>query len=143
MSIPTRDELVAEAARQIYDGFDRYNRQFRRITDRARRRFEERDWKGQFADIAARVELYEHWATRTESEIREWLGDHVTEHELWSDIRSYYGLRVEAVPDAGFMKTFFNSITRRIFGTVGVDRQVGRDITDASRHDRAGPVPAG
>jgi len=121
---PSREQLVAEAARRIHDGFDRYNRQFRRITDRARRRFEERDWEGQFADIAARVELYEHWANRTEQAIRTWLGERVTDHELWPEIRAYYGRRVEAMPDAGFMKTFFNSITRRLFGTVGVDRQV-------------------
>lgn len=124
MSDPTREELVAEAARLIHDGFDRYNRQFRRITDRARRRFEARDWKGQFEDIAARVELYEHWASRTEKALRKWLDQSVADHALWPEIRSYYGLRVEAMPDAGFMKTFFNSITRRILGTVGVDAQV-------------------
>ena len=115
---------VAEAARRIHDGFERYNRQFRRITDRARQRFEERDWQGQFHDIAARVELYEHWANRTERSIRDWLGERVTDHGLWPEIRAYYGWRVEAMPDAGFMKTFFNSITRRIFGTVGVDPEL-------------------
>ncbi|WP_067562420.1 bifunctional isocitrate dehydrogenase kinase/phosphatase [Halofilum ochraceum] len=124
MNEGNRDALVAEAARRIHDGFERYNLQFRRITDRARRRFEERDWKGQFEDIAARVELYERWANRTERTLRASLGDHVTDHDLWPDIRACFGLRVEAMPDAGFMKTFFNSITRRIFGTLGVDPQV-------------------
>ncbi|MDX1610582.1 MAG: bifunctional isocitrate dehydrogenase kinase/phosphatase [Halofilum sp. (in: g-proteobacteria)] len=118
------EQAVAEAARLIHDGFDRYNRQFRRITDRARRRFEERDWKGQFEDIAARVELYEYWAKRTENALRKQLGPRVTDHDLWPHIRGYYGDRIEAMPDAGFMKTFFNSITRRIFGTIGVDRAV-------------------
>jgi len=117
-------QLTPGAARQIYDGFERYNRQFRRITDRARWRFEQRDWKGQLEDIAARVELYEHWASRTERALRRQLGRHVTDHDLWPEIRAYYGRRVEAVPDAGFMKTFFNSITRRIFGTSGVDAAV-------------------
>ncbi len=120
----SREQSVAEAARRIHDGFDRYNRQFRRITDRARRRFEQRDWKGQLADIAARVELYEQWAKRTVEALRRELGPQVTDHGLWPDIRDYYGQRVEAMPDAGFMKTFFNSITRRVFGTVGVDSAV-------------------
>jgi isocitrate dehydrogenase kinase/phosphatase len=124
MSVRPREALVADAARRIHDGFERYNRQFRRITDRARRRFEERDWKGQFEDIAARVELYERWANRTERVLRQSLGQRVTDHALWPNIRTCFGLRVEAMPDAGFMKTFFNSITRRIFGTLGVDPQV-------------------
>ena len=42
-----------------------YNRQFRRITDRARRRFEQRDWKGQIQDIGERVELYDKWCLKT------------------------------------------------------------------------------
>lgn len=124
MKARTPEQLVAEAAKQIYDGFERYNRQFRRITDRARWRFEQRDWKGQLEDIAARVELYEYWASRTERALRRRLGQRVTDHDLWPEIRAYYGQRVEAVPDAGFMKTFFNSITRRIFGTSGVDAAV-------------------
>ena len=124
MSGPACERRVAEAARRIHDGFERYNDQFRGITDRARGRFEARDWEGQFADIAARVELYEHWANRTERSIRDWLGECVADHELWPEIRAYYGRRIEAMPDAGFMKTFFNSITRRIFGTVGVDPQL-------------------
>ena len=48
---------VALCARLIYDGFIDYNRRFAAITARAARRFEQRDWKGQFHDIAERVEL--------------------------------------------------------------------------------------
>ncbi len=124
MTMQAREQLVSEAARRIHHGFERYNEEFREITERARQRFEDRDWKGQFEDIAARVELYEHWASCTERSIREWLDERVTDHELWPEIRAYYGARVEAVPEAGFMKTFFNSITRRLFGTLGVDPQV-------------------
>ena len=115
---------IPEAARLIHDGFVQYNRAFKRITDRAKRRFEQCDWQGQFRDIAERVELYETWVNRTERALRAYLGETVGDHALWQDIRAYFGERVEAVPDAGFMKTFFNSITRRIFGTVGVDPEV-------------------
>ncbi len=115
---------VAAAACCIHDGFIRYNRQFRRITARAGRRFEERDWKGQMADIAARVELYELWAGRTVKALNAELGDDLAGHSFWAEVRECFGLRVEAVPDAGFMKTFFNSITRRVFGTRGVNGSV-------------------
>jgi len=115
---------VPAAARVIHDGFVSYNRAFKRITDRAKRRFEQRDWQGQFRDIAERVELYEDWANRAERSMREHLGERVHDRDLWRSIRRNYGERIEGVPDAGFMKTFFNSITRRIFGTIGVDPQV-------------------
>ena len=115
---------AAEAARVIHDGFTAYNHEFQQITDRARRRFEQRDWAGQLRDVAERVELYEQWVNRTLTELRAHLGDHVIDHAVWQGLRSYFGDRVEGVPDAGFMKTFFNSITRRLLGTVGVDRDV-------------------
>ena len=51
-------ETVTHCAKLIYDGFDDYNRKFARITDRARRRFERRDWQGHQKDIAYRVDLY-------------------------------------------------------------------------------------
>jgi isocitrate dehydrogenase kinase/phosphatase len=115
---------IPDAARLVHDGFVQYNRAFKRITDRAKRRFEQRDWQGQFRDIAERVELYETWVNRTERAVRTRLGDAVQDQALWQEIRDYFGERVEEVPDAGFMKTFFNSITRRILGTVGVNPQV-------------------
>lgn len=119
-----RYQQVATAARCIHDGFVAYNRSFRAITARAGRRFEERDWKGQMADIAARVELYELWARQTVETLEGELGTDLADHGFWAEVRECFGRRVEAVPDAGFMKTFFNSITRRVFGTRGVNAAV-------------------
>jgi len=118
-----RRRAVAAAARIIHDGFVAYNREFQVITDRARRRFEQRDWQGQFHDIAERVELYEHWVQATLRALYETLAA-VDSRDFCHAIRAYFGARVEGVPDAGFMKTFFNSITRRLLGTVGVDPAV-------------------
>ena len=112
---------VARCSRLIYEGFESYNRQFRRLTDRARRRFEERDWKGQIQDIGERVELYDKWCLKIQREVRRQLKTEVDRRERWRRVREHYGSRIEDVPDAGFMKTFFNSISRRTFGTVGTD----------------------
>ena len=116
--------LHAVAAQIIYDGFIRYNKCFKKVTDRARRRFEGRDWKGQIQDVADRVELYESALRQVRLELRREIGAHVHDREFWKGVRGYFGTRLENVPDAGFMKTFYNSITRRIHGTVGVDPQV-------------------
>ncbi|RKZ49966.1 MAG: bifunctional isocitrate dehydrogenase kinase/phosphatase [Gammaproteobacteria bacterium] len=117
-------ELITESSQIIYDGFIHYNDVFHRITRRARTRFEKRDWQGHQQDIVERVDLYEKSVRRIVLELRRLLGARVKDHELWNSIRSYFGRRLEKVPDAGFIKTFFNSVTRRIFDTAGTDTRL-------------------
>jgi len=117
-------KLITESSQIIYDGFVHYNNLFHRITRRARTRFEKRDWQGHQQDIVDRVDLYEKSVRRIVLELRRHLDTRVKDHELWNAIRSYFGRRLDKVPDAGFIKTFFNSVTRRIFGTVGIDTQL-------------------
>ena len=114
-------DLIAECSQIIYDGFIRYNNYFHRMTRRARTRFEQRDWKGHQQDIVDRVDLYEKSVRRIVLALRNTLGNRVNNKTLWNEIRSYFGERLDQVPDNDFIKTFFNSTTRRIFGTEGVD----------------------
>ena len=117
-------ELIAECSQIIYDGFIRYNNYFHRITRRARTRFEQRDWKGHQNDIVDRVDLYEKSVRRIVLALRRTLGSQLTDKNLWHDIRGYFAGRLNQVPDNGFIKTFFNSTTRRIFGTEGHDPEL-------------------
>lgn len=122
--MPQSRKIVAESAQLIYGGFVRYDENFGRVTARARKRFETRDWKGVQDDLVGRVELYEKSVRRIVATLQKNLGPRATDHSLWNDIRWYFGQRVQNIPDAGFRKTYFNSITRRIFGTVGTDPEV-------------------
>ena len=117
-------ELIAECSQIIYDGFIRYNNYFHRITRRARTRFEQRDWKGHQNDIVDRVDLYEKSVRRIVLALRRTLGPQLTDKNLWHDIRGYFANRLNQVPDNDFIKTFFNSTTRRIFGTEGHDPEL-------------------
>ncbi len=117
-------DLIAECSQIIYDGFIRYNSNFHRMTKRARTRFEQRDWKGHQQDIVDRVDLYEKSVRRIVLALRKILGERVDDKALWHEIRSYFGERLNQVPDNDFIKTFFNSTTRRIFGTEGVDQSI-------------------
>lgn len=117
-------ELIAECSQVIYDGFIHYNNSFHRLTRRARTRFEQRDWKGHQQDIVDRVGLYEKSLRRIVLVVRRVLGDRLEDRELWHEIRRYFGERLNEVPDSDFIKTFFNSTTRRIFGTEGLDPQI-------------------
>ena len=117
-------DTVARVAELIFDGFLKYNSNFARITERAQRRFEGQDWAGHRQDIAERVDLYEKSVRRIVLALRRQLGEQVCDRELWGGARAYFGERLHNVPDAGFMKTFFNSITRRIFDTIGMDARL-------------------
>ncbi|MGH8245334.1 MAG: isocitrate dehydrogenase kinase/phosphatase AceK regulatory subunit, partial [Gammaproteobacteria bacterium] len=81
---------IAQSAQLIYDGFQLYNEDFARMTNRAHRRFEQRDWKGHQKDIVARVDLYEKSVRQIMSTLQNHLGPRVTDHELWNEIRWYY-----------------------------------------------------
>ena len=119
-----RKQTIAHIAEFIYERFLKYNENFTRITERARRRFEQQDWGGHQQDTVERVELYEKSVRHIVVSLRKELGPRVIDRRLWHSIRKYFGKRLYNVPDAGFMKTFFNSITRRIFDTVGTDAEI-------------------
>ena len=119
-----RKQTIARISEFIYEGFQKYNENFFRITERARRRFEQRDWEGHQQDIIERVELYEKSVRRIVVSLRKNLGPRVMDRKLWHSTRRYFGERLYNVPDAGFLKTFFNSTTRRIFDTVGTDPEI-------------------
>ncbi|HJS91469.1 MAG TPA: bifunctional isocitrate dehydrogenase kinase/phosphatase [Steroidobacteraceae bacterium] len=108
-------------ARRIAGAFVEYNAEFRAITRRAPVRFDSRDWKGGQLDAVERIELYDRFVTGTVAELRTMLGDEAQDRELWIRIRADFAERIEDLPDAEFTKTFFSSISRRLFGTVGVD----------------------
>lgn len=126
-------DLIAECSQIIYDGFIRYNNNFHRMTKRARTRFEKRDWKGHQQDIVDRVDLYEKTVRRIVVNLQKLLDERVDDRALWHKVRSYFGERLDQVPDNDFIKTFFNSITRRIFGTEGVDQEI--EFTSSSPSD--------
>ncbi|MGH8131282.1 MAG: bifunctional isocitrate dehydrogenase kinase/phosphatase [Steroidobacteraceae bacterium] len=118
------DPRAAECAAAIVAAFARYNAEYRAITRRAPERFENRDWSGSQADVVERLELYATMVSQMVSELRTRLGESALDTELWAQIKSAYAERIAALADPEFLKTFFSSITRRLFGTVGVNPEI-------------------
>ena len=118
------------AARRIAGAFVEYNAEFRAITRRAPLRFDGRDWKGSQRDAVERIELYERFVSQTVAELEALLGGQARDRELWTRIRADFAGRVAGLPDAEFTKTFFSSISRRLFGTVGVAPDIEFVATD-------------
>lgn len=116
--------LARECAAEAVAAFERYNSEYRAITRRAPTRFEERDWQGSQRDAVERIELYSHYVERTVASLRFRLGRDALDRELWSAIKQEFVGLIEAMPDAEFRKTFFNSLTRTFFGTIGVSPEI-------------------
>jgi isocitrate dehydrogenase kinase/phosphatase len=120
----SRDQLVQDCAQTLVGIFADYNTEFRAITRRAGQRFELRDWRGSQRDAVARIELYDKYVENTVATMRKRLGDDGQERSLWSSIKRRFAELIDPLPDAEFAKTFFSSVTRKTFGTTGVDPAV-------------------
>jgi isocitrate dehydrogenase kinase/phosphatase len=125
----------------IRTAFAAFQARFHVITRRARERFATRDWHGMRADATERLLLYREVIDRIEQRIRQRIGDRLHDKALWGHIRTAYSHRVADRPDAELAETFFNSVTRRIFNTVGVDPNVEFVTTDLGDRDAEADPP--
>jgi len=130
MSDPADGPAPHECARRIVEAFGHYNAEFRAITRRAPLRFDARDWRGSQRDAVERIELYDHFVNQTIAELRVALGGAANERSLWQQIHRAFAAQITDLPDPEFTKTFFSSISRRLFGTVGVAPDIEFVATD-------------
>jgi isocitrate dehydrogenase kinase/phosphatase len=124
----------------IAEHFRLYNEEFGRITRRAALNFLAEDWHTAKLDAVARIELYEQRVARGVAAIAGRLQTKRTDVALWVDIKRAYEGLVARRPDSDFYRTFFNSVTRDLFGTVGVNPEVEFCATNVGRASGAVPI---
>jgi len=129
-------ELVREAGSLVVAGFDDYNASFADITRRGRRRFERGDRAGMRSDVVARLELYDTNVNETISRLEGLLANRLFSRSIWRDMRAVYADLITRKIDAELYKTFFNTITRRLFKTRGVDAAIEFIAFDFQPSDR-------
>ncbi|HEV8176446.1 MAG TPA: bifunctional isocitrate dehydrogenase kinase/phosphatase [Gemmatimonadales bacterium] len=112
---------VAAAVAAIHAAYEKYERGFEEITGRARSRFEQRDWSGVQADATERLTLYKAHVDAAVADVHDILEDGVMERTVWAAMKSDHARLASGRPAAELAETFFNSVTRRVFSTVGVD----------------------
>ena len=126
----TDSRLANVCASAIHKAFDTYQTEFRAITRRAHDRFELRDWRAMQSDATERIELYNRIVKPTVIQVRELLGERVNDKLVWASSKAVYSALISMRDDWEIAETFFNSITRRMFTTVGVDPQIEFVDTD-------------
>ncbi len=136
----TRELGAKDHAALIAEHFRQYNEEFGRITRRAALNFLAEDWATAQLDAVARIELYELRVARGVAAIASQLQLQRTDVALWTEIKRAYEIIVARRPDSDFYRTFFNSITRDLFGTVGVNPEVEFCATNVGRASGAVPI---
>ncbi len=128
--LPVNNRLTGQGAAAIYRAFCTYRSRFKDITRRAPQRFKNRDWHGGRADAIQRLDLYREAVDRIEIDIRRLLANDIQHKKIWAFIKTAYSGMLIQNDDWELAETFFNSITRRIFATVGVDAEIEFVNTD-------------
>src|ERR1700694_3800243 len=129
-----------EYAAVIAEHFRSYNEEFGRITRRAALNFLAEDWHRAQFDAVARIELYELRVARAVAAIASQLQSKRTDVVLWIDIKRAYEIIVARRAGSDCYRTFFNSVTRDLFGTVGVNPEVEFCATSVGRASGAVPI---
>lgn len=136
MSLPTPDSVVSDSrlanlgARHVADAYSGFETRFRIVTRRARIRFPERDWKGMAGDARERLDLYERASQSAAEAVKGILGDRFEEPMVWAGMKAVYSGLIQSRDDWELAETFFNSVTRKIFSTIGVDPRLEFVDTD-------------
>jgi isocitrate dehydrogenase kinase/phosphatase len=127
---PTDSRLAALCADAIRAAFVQYESEFDAITRRARERFLNRDWRGSFDDAAERLHLYSRVICELAAEIDALMGSRLRERSLWMAMKAAYSALIAQSLRWEIAETFFNSLTRRVFATEGVDQTIEFVDTD-------------
>ena len=126
----TTSRLANTMAREVCRAFVHLQYEFRKITQRAKHRFAQRDWQGLQADTAARLDVYQRSIDQLVDRTDSVLGNRVLSRLVWVSIKAVYSGLIDNRDDCEIAETFFNSVTRRIFTTVGVDDEIEFVHTD-------------
>ena len=126
----TDSRLAALCAETARDAFLEYQRHFDQITRRARDRFLKREWRGSFDDARERLRLYSLILTRLTNRIAELMGERLNDRSIWIAAKAAYSALIAKSPRWEIAESFFNSLTRRIFATEGVNQAIEFVDTD-------------
>lgn len=128
--ILSTSRLAIETARNIRDSFATFHEEFRAVARRAGERFRSQDWHGIAADSRLRLRTRAEAIDRLLHLIRFLLGNRVDDRTIWIGAKAVYSGLIDNRDDWEVAETFYNSITRRVFTTVGVDEEIEFVHTD-------------
>jgi isocitrate dehydrogenase kinase/phosphatase len=106
------------------EGFAAYRDAFALLTARAQERFRRADWLGMQADAARRLDIYQRCLETAVADLHRGLPAKGNTRAVWRSAKDRFETCAAATPDPDLAETFFNSISRRLLQTAGVDPAV-------------------
>jgi isocitrate dehydrogenase kinase/phosphatase len=126
-----RSTDIEQTARTIFRGFHAYHNRYVEISAHANSRFAAREWNRLRTDASERLGICRSELTGVVVELRSLLNSQkLKDQAFWHRVRAAYRAMLEEEEAWEIAMTFFNSITRRIFDTVGVNEQIEFVDTD-------------
>ena len=121
--VPTIVVSPEQIATRVAIGFAGFRRRFQSISRRATARFESRDWASLHRDALDRIDAY---GIAVDATIESIIHDGYVRRDTgtWSLARDIYRDEHLDDPFRPVAETFFNSVTRKLFVTVGVDENL-------------------
>lgn len=109
------------AAQIVHEAFDAYHTQFRALAQATADHFARCRWSEVHRISVDRLELYNVSVQSAVAQLRQVLGTWIEDRDHWPSIKRAYARIIAGRADEEIAETFYNSVTRRIFHTVGVD----------------------
>jgi len=138
-------ETVLENARRctqrVLQGFDHFQQQFREITLRSKSRFINHDWHGIQADAIERLRLYTDSVRQCLERIRQDESVDLLNRSAWFLSKRAYHRLVENRQDIEIAFTFFNSVLRKVFPTIGINKRIEFTDQDFQKASPGTPRP--
>lgn len=108
--------LPYEAAHIILGDYFVYHTGYKRITKRAKIRFELCDWHGMQSDLMERVVLYRDMVGESAIKIKQCLGHKMQDRETWKAIKSMFLEEIFNFNSRNIAETYYNSVFRHSHG---------------------------
>lgn len=124
VNLETGEKVSYQISDTILAGFVDYIAGFRKVSRRAATHFTNREWGAQADDADERLLMHRAKVVATVDRVRPLVDGVADRRGIWRAARGHYKERIADRGDFGLAETFFNSVTRRVFTTIGVDNDV-------------------
>lgn len=114
-----------DAACLVMEAYISYYSQYKRITKRAKIRFEQQDWHGIQADSRQRITLYRDMVGETTEKLLTFLGERQQNRQVWLEMKVNYAEEVANFNTRNIAESFYNSVVRHAHrGEMGKDEEL-------------------
>ncbi len=128
---PIQNNYITEVSKTIYNNYKLLINEYLEITKRGKEHFENRTYTALFDDALKRYKLYGIVVQNTLKSLKEIQADNLQNVEHWKYFKKKYSQLISKRQDIFIAETFFNSITRKVFNTVGFNAEIEYvDFTD-------------